>query len=217
MEPHEPRPQMENGVFSVGHSNHTLESFLALLHAANITAIADVRSSPYSKRHPQFNKEPLEGALRASGINYVYLGDLLGGRPNSRALYDAEGRADYEAIRATAAFRRGLERLLDGAARYRVAMLCGEDDPLDCHRGLMITLALGQLGVSPRHLRKDGSLETTAAMEQRLLKETNLAERIQPNLFHMPGEAEIRDVIAEAYRLMARKKAFQLQVEESDD
>jgi uncharacterized protein (DUF488 family) len=210
MEPHESRPQMENGVFSVGHSNHELDSFLALLHGAGITAIADVRSSPYSKRYPQFNKGPLENALRASGIDYVYLGDLLGGRPNSRALYDAEGRADYETIRATRAFRRGLERLLDGAARYRVAMLCGEDDPVDCHRGLMITPALGELGVSPQHLRKDGSLETTPAMERRLLKETNLEERIRPDLFHTPDEAEIRAIIAEAYRLMARKKAFQL-------
>jgi uncharacterized protein (DUF488 family) len=216
MEPHEPRPQMENGVFSVGHSNHELASFLALLHGAGITAIADVRSSPYSKRYPHFNKAPLEGALLASGIAYVYLGDLLGGRPNSRALYDAEGRADYEAIRATAAFRQGLGRLLGGAARYRVAMLCGEDDPLDCHRGLMITPALGELGVSPRHLRKDGSVETTAAMEERLLKETGLEERVQPDLFHVPNEAEVRTVMAEAYRQMAKKKAFQLQVEESE-
>jgi uncharacterized protein (DUF488 family) len=216
MEPPEPRPQMENDLFSVGHSNHELASFLALLRGAGITAVADVRSSPYSKRYSHFNKGPLEGALLASGIAYVYLGDLLGGRPNSRALYDAEGRADYEAIRATAAFRHGLERLLDGAARYRVAMLCGEDDPLDCHRGLMITPALGELGVSPRHLRKDGTLETTAAMEERLLKETNLEERVRPDLFHTPDEAEIRAIMAEAYRLMARKKAFQLQIEESD-
>jgi uncharacterized protein (DUF488 family) len=207
--------ELADRIFSVGHSNHELDSFLALLHGAGITAIADVRSSPYSKRYPQFNKGPLEAAFQASGIAYVYLGDLLGGRPNSRALYDAEGRADYEAIRATPAFRRGLERLLDGAERYRMAMLCGEDDPLDCHRGLMITPALGELGVSPRHLRKDGSLETTPAMEQRLLKEMKLEDRLQADLFHTPDEAEVREIIAEAYRLMARKKAFQLQVEES--
>src|SRR5438309_8844617 len=126
MEPQESPSQMENGIFSVGHSNHELESFLALLNGARITAIADVRSSPYSKRYPQFNKGPLEHALRADGFTYVYLGDLLGGRPNSRDLYDAEGRADYEKIRATAAFGRGLERLLRGAERYPVAMLCGE-------------------------------------------------------------------------------------------
>ena len=207
---------MENDLFSVGHSNHDWPRLLALLHGAGVTAVADVRSSPYSKRYPHFNKGPLESALLASGIGYVYLGDLLGGRPNSRALYDSEGRADYDAIRATPAFRRGLERLLEGAARYRVAMLCGEDDPLDCHRGLMITPALGELGVSPRHLRKDGTVETTAAMEQRLLKETKLDERLQADLFHTPDEAEIRAIMAEAYRQMAKKKAFQLQEEGSE-
>jgi uncharacterized protein (DUF488 family) len=207
---------MENGIFSVGHSNHEWEQFLALLRGAGITAVADVRSSPYSKRYPQFNKGPLENGLRAAGLHYVYLGDLLGGRPASLDLYTTEGRADYEKIRATAAFRRGRERLLQGGEGYRVAMLCGEDDPLDCHRGLMITPALGECGVSPLHLRKDGSLETTPAMERRLLKETKLEERLQADLFHTPGEVEIREIMTEAYRLMARKKAFQLQIEEDN-
>ena len=111
--------------------------------------------------------------------------------PASPALYDADGRADYEKIRATPAFERGVERLLLGAEQYRVAMLCGEDDPLDCHRGLMITPALVDLGVSPCHLRKDGSQETTPAMELRLLKETKLEERLEADLFHpAPDEAE---------------------------
>ena len=209
--------QMKNGLLSVGHSNHELDHFLVLLHGAGVTAIADVRSSPFSKRWPQFSKAPLEDALRMAGIAYVYLGDQLGGRPTSRALYDVEGRADYEKVRATTAFQRGLERLLLGAERYHIAMMCGEDDPLDCHRGLMITPALIEIGVSPNHLRKDGSLESTPAMEMRLLKETKLEERLEPNLFHpAPDAAEIREIMAEAYRLMAKKKAFQLQIEESD-
>jgi uncharacterized protein (DUF488 family) len=208
---------MENGIFSVGHSNHEWDHFLALLHGAGVRAVADVRSSPYSKRWPQYNKNPLEDSLWANGFVYVYLGDLLGGRPASRDLYDAEGRADYEKIRATPVFQRGVERLLLGAERYRVAMLCGEEDPLDCHRGLMITPALVGLGVSPCHLRKDGSQETTPAMELRLLKETKLEDRLEADLFHpAPDAAEVLEIMAEAYRLMARKKAFQVQIEESD-
>jgi uncharacterized protein (DUF488 family) len=210
-------PELSGRVFSVGHSNHELEPFVALLRGATVTAIADVRSSPYSKRYPQFNKGLLRDALRVHGIAYVYLGDLLGGRPAARDLYDAEGRADYEKVRATAAFRRGLERLLAEAERQRVAIMCSEDDPLDCHRGLMITPALGEIGVLPCHLRKDGSLETTAAMEKRLLKETKLEDRLEADLFHPPPDAdEMREIMAEAYRLLARKKAFQLQIEESD-
>jgi uncharacterized protein (DUF488 family) len=208
---------MENAIFSVGHSNHEWDRFLALLSGAGVSAVADVRSSPYSKRWPQYNKHPLEESLRANDLVYVYLGDLLGGRPAARDLYDVDGRADYEKIRATPAFQRGVERLLLGAEDYRVAMLCGEEDPLDCHRGLMITPALVALGVAPHHLRKDGSVETTTAMERRLLKETKLEERLLADLFQpAPDELEMRAILAEAYRLMARKKAFQLQIEESD-
>src|SRR5437868_7123062 len=99
-------------LLSVGHSNHDWPSFLDLLRGAGVTAVADVRSSPYSRRLPEYNRGALEGALRANGLAYVYLGDLLGGRPADRDLYDPEGWADYARMRQTASFRRGLDRLL---------------------------------------------------------------------------------------------------------
>jgi uncharacterized protein (DUF488 family) len=98
-------------LFSVGHSNHELAEFLGLLRGAGVTAIADVRSAPYSSRLPQFNKGVLEQALRDAGIAYVFLGHHLGGRPDDDDLHDADGRVDYEKVRATAAFREGLDRL----------------------------------------------------------------------------------------------------------
>jgi uncharacterized protein (DUF488 family) len=198
-------------LFSVGHSNHELPHFIDLLRAAGIRAVADVRSSPFSRRLYQFNRPVLEAGLSGGGIAYVYLGDLLGGRPGPRDLYDDEGRVDYERVRKTASFQEGLKRLLNGAERY-VAMLCAEADPLDCHRGLMIAPALVEQGVAPLHLRKDGSVETTVEMEARLLKETGLADALLPTLFDpVPSEAERGRVLAEAYRLMARKKAFRMQ------
>ena len=157
----------------------------------------------------QFNREPLKGALTHKRIAYVFLGDLLGGRPEDRSLYDPEGRVDYERVRETADFRRGLTRLLRGLERHTVAMLCGEDDPLDCHRGLMITPALNGVGPSPLHLRKDGSVETTEAMERRLLRETGMAPKVEIPLFGpLLTDDDRRSVLAEAYRLMARRKAF---------
>src|SRR4051794_10065082 len=170
-------------LLSVGHSNHELPAFLDLLRAAGVTAVADVRSAPYSRRLPQFNRGPLEQALRANGIAYVFLGDRLGGRPEDDTLYDPDGRVDYEQVRATAAFREGLDRLLRGAERYVVAMLCGEADPLDCHRGLMITPALLERGRAPEHLRKDGSLESTAEMEARLRAATGVGDGLFDGLF----------------------------------
>jgi uncharacterized protein (DUF488 family) len=210
---------MENArLISVGHSNHDLDRFLALLKQASVTAVADVRSSPYSRRLPHFNRGALESALRDQEIGYAFLGDLLGGRPPSPDLYDEEGRVVYERVRQTAAFRRGLEQLLHGLEEHRIAMLCSEEDPLDCHRGLMITPALIEHGIAPLHLRKDGSLETTAAMEQRLLQETRLGDQLEPDLFTSPTDADVRRLLAEAYALMGRKKGYRLQAggDESD-
>jgi uncharacterized protein (DUF488 family) len=210
---------MENApagrLFTVGHSNHPPEHFLGLLRAQGITAVADVRSSPYSRRQPHFSRPQLEGALRREGIAYVFLGDLLGGRPADRSLYDPEGWADYEKVRATRDFARGLDRLGRGLGRYTIALVCGEKDPLDCHRGLMIAPALVERGLSPVHLRGDGTVETTHELEARLLAETGLSALVDGLFQH--GDAWRREVLARAYREMNRKKAFRLAREEDGD
>jgi uncharacterized protein (DUF488 family) len=193
---------METRLFTVGHSNLDLGEFVALLAGAGVTAVADVRSSPYSRRLPQFNRQVLEAHLRHGGLAYVFLGDELGGRPDDPSLYHAEGWADYERVRATPGFRRGLDRLLQGAETYRVAMLCAEEDPLDCHRGLMITPALKERGAAPLHIRRGGVVETTARFEQRLQDATGLG-------------AMFPETLAEAYRVMNRKRAFRR--EEGED
>jgi uncharacterized protein (DUF488 family) len=188
-------------LFTVGHSNHDPEALLELLHGAGITAIADVRSSPYSRRLPQFNRPTLEAFLRHHGIAYVFLGDLLGGRPVAAELYHPDGWADYERVRETAAFQLGIERVVRGLETYTIALMCGEEDPLDCHRSLMIAPALKEMGLPPRHIRKGGRVETTAQFEQRLQEETGLGSLFPESL-------------AEAYRVMNRKKAYRRAMED---
>src|SRR5437867_2713855 len=102
-----PGPGSPTGVrlFTVGHSNHDLPRLVQLLQGAGVTAVADVRSSPCSQRFPQFNQSALARGVRGHGLAYAFLGDHLGGRPRDAALYDAEGRVDYEKVRQTAAFR----------------------------------------------------------------------------------------------------------------
>ncbi len=202
-------PATAQRLLSVGHSHHDLDAFLALLRAAGVTAVADVRSSPFSRRLPQFNRPHLTAALDQGGIAYVFLGDYLGGRPEPDELYDAEGRVDYERVRATEVFREGLDRLVHGTDRFVVAMLCGEEDPLDCHRGLMITPALVERGILPGHLRGDGRVESTEEMERRLLTETRVGEGEIGGLFDaLLTPEDRRALLAEAYRRMAHKKAF---------
>jgi len=198
-------------LFTVGHSHHEIGRLLALLRAAGATAVADVRSQPYSQRHPQFNRPELEDALRQGGLGYLFFGDTLGGRPRQRRVYDGDGRVDYERVRATAVFRRGLDLLCRAAEEDTVALLCAEEDPLDCHRGLMIAPALVERGLAPDHLRGDGSVETTARMEDRLLAETGVGDGVLDGLFAATVTAAERGrLLAEAYRAMGRRKAFRL-------
>jgi hypothetical protein len=202
-------------LFSVGHSNHDWPTFVALLRRVGIAALADVRSSPYSRWLPHFNKGALENGLREQGIAYVFLGDLLGGRPGSRTLYDDEGCLDFERVRATAEFQRGLEQLTRHPLGSPLAFLCSEEDPLDCHRGLMIAPALGALGFSPNHLRKDGSIETNEQMEKRLLRETGVGIGLLDGLFAaMLTDEDRRALVAEAYRRRGRRKAYRLREDE---
>jgi uncharacterized protein (DUF488 family) len=197
-------------LFSIGHSNHDLAEFLRLLRLNGVSALADVRSAPYSPRHPQFNREELRRTLRDNDIHYVFLGDQLGGRPAPRDLYDNEGRVDYEKVRATDFFRDGIDRLVNGMDGNSIVLMCGEADPLDCHRGLMITPALVERGLAPGHIRKDGSVESTPEMERRLLAATRLESGMFDGLFAECAREERRRLLAAAYREMARKKAFRL-------
>src|SRR5438046_2599566 len=143
---------LQKGVCSIGYSVHEVGHFVRLLRQAGVTVLADVRTHPSSRFMPAYNRPDLEAALRAAGIAYVFLGDDLGGRPRPAELYDPSGRVNYLRVRAEPFFRRGLERLCQQAEVDRVAMMCGEEDARDCHRGLVITPAVWERGVAPLHL-----------------------------------------------------------------
>jgi uncharacterized protein (DUF488 family) len=201
----------ETRLYSIGHSNHTLARLVQLLQNGGVTAVADVRSQPYSQRQPHFNRPELERELQRVEIAYGFLGRQLGGRPGQPELYDAQGRVNYERVRATPVFQQGLVELCRALEQFTVAMLCSEEDPLDCHRGLMIAPALVQRGIKPFHLRGDGSIESTAEFEERLLRETGVGTGILDGLFStMISNEEREDLLAEAYRRQAQRKAFQV-------
>ena len=204
-------------IFTIGHSNHSLDAFVDLLKRHGINAVADVRSQPFSRRLPHFNREALEPALRQHGIVYVFLGDQLGGRPGQPSLYDADGRVDYERVRQQEFFRRGLERLEKARQKYTVALMCSEENPLACHRGLMIAPALAEQGILSAHVRGDGTLESLAQMEKRLLDETGVDGGFLDGLFAATfTDADRRALLGDAYRMMARKKSFRLKPAEEE-
>ena len=165
----EPRAQ----VLTVGHSNHTLDVFLALLRQHGVTAVADVRSAPYSRFAPQFNRDCLEGNLRTNGITYVFLGRELGARSEDPSCYE-NGRVQYERLAQTDIFRSGIERVVRGTLEYRIALMCAEKDPLNCHRCILVAPALDARDVDVQHILPDGRLESHRDAMERLLDVTGM-------------------------------------------
>jgi len=146
-------------IFTVGHSNHSLEVFIGLLKSHKIEVLVDVRSKPFSRFSPQFNKEGFERAVRASGIKYLFLGKELGGRPESSEFYDNQGFVLYSRIAESPLFLEGIDRLIRGIKTYRVAVMCGEENPVNCHRRLLVGRVLLKRGVNVRHIRGDGTVQ----------------------------------------------------------
>ena len=153
--------------YTLGHSNHALETFLDLLHRHQIEVVIDTRSSPFSRYAPHFNRDALKAALQDAGLKYGFYGRELGGRPENQDFYDAEGRADYAQLAASELFQTGLARLVTGAAKYRTALLCSEENPSICHRRLLIARVLFESGHSITHIRGDGRLEAERDLRER--------------------------------------------------
>ncbi|MFI5608580.1 DUF488 family protein [Amycolatopsis sp. NPDC051903] len=161
-------PMTPDALFTVGHSTHELPAFLALLGQHRVTAIADVRSVPHSRFAPQFNRDALERGLRKVGIKYVHLGKELGARTDDAGCY-VDGKVQYRRLARTALFSRGIERLVKGVQSERIAVLCTESEPLDCHRTILVSRILAERSVSVSHVHRDGRLETHDAAMERLM------------------------------------------------
>jgi uncharacterized protein (DUF488 family) len=145
-------------IWTVGHSNHPFERLTELLRIEAIEAIADVRSYPYSRIAPQFNREHLALALPELGVSYVFLGEQLGGRPAFDEDYDEDGHARYDRMAERPAFKQAVEWLCRGAGRRRIALLCSEGRPEECHRRLLVGKVLTNEGAQLRHILPDGSI-----------------------------------------------------------
>lgn len=191
---------MQEAVFTIGHSTHPQDRFIALLHQHGITALCDVRSKPYSRVNPQFNRDELKQSLYASGIVYVFLGKELGARSEDPACY-VQGRVQYDRLAHTELFQYGLERVQDGMKKYRLALMCAEKEPLECHRTILVARYLTVLGLDVRHIHADGRLESHADALSRLARMLNLPEH---DMFRSREE-----LLEDAYRRQEKRIAYE--------
>lgn len=188
-------------IYTIGHSTHTIDEFIKLLKSRQINAIADVRSTPYSRYQPQYNRESLAKSLEEAGIVYGFLGDSLGGRSKNQEDYE-DGRVVYSRLKKNWYFQNGLERAIEGAKKFKFALMCSEKEPIDCHRTLLVGQTLFEMGEEIIHILGDGKLENHADAIQRLLK---LHKLDKPDLFRSDVE-----ILEEALLKQEHKVAFVL-------
>lgn len=196
-------------IYTIGHSNHRIKDFINLLKKHGITAVADVRSSPFSKYNPQFNRDAFADALKREGIAYVFIGEELGARPKDPDCYN-NGSANFEKMAERPIFKQGIERLLKGMEKYRIVMLCAEKEPLDCHRTILVCRYLRKFGFPIKHILADGSVEDNQVTEHRLIKMLGL----EPVLFDTT--CTDADCIEKAYNQQAREIAYKRKSEEEN-
>jgi uncharacterized protein (DUF488 family) len=188
-----------NELYTIGHSTHAIDTFISLLEMHRITAVCDVRSSPYSRYNPQFNRETVQKELKRHGIAYVFLGKELGPRSDDPGCYE-DGKVQYDRLSRTALFQEGLKRVWQGMASYRIALMCSEKDPATCHRTILVCRHLRNKDTRIRHILEDGSLEENDVTIRRLMDLLKLPES---DLFTSPEE-----MVERAYNMQGARIAY---------
>ena len=169
-------------LYTIGHSNHSLEKFVRLLEDNSITTLVDVRTVPYSRYNPHFNRENLEFLLLQREMQYVYAGKYLGGRPSDPTCYKSrvlpeEGadylhEVDYPEVMKRDWFVQGIERLLEMADEHTTVIMCSEENPAECHRHHLIAqyLLASHPTVDVQHIRGDGTVFGARSIRESLSK-----------------------------------------------
>ncbi len=186
-------------LYTIGHSTHTIERFIELLSMHSIDAVCDVRSSPHSRFNPQYNRKALQQELMIHGIEYVYIGKELGPRSKDSSCY-VNGKVQYDRLAKTEIFREGIERLKNVMAVKRVALMCGEKDPIMCHRMILVCRYLHNTEFEIKHIMADGSEEDNYESEKRLMEFLKIPEQ---TLFDSD-----EDMINRAYSIQGERIAY---------
>lgn len=193
-------------LYTIGHSRHDIDYFINLLKKHKINCLIDVRSSPYSRIAPQFNKETLAGSLKVNNIIYLHFEKEFGARKTDTSLIDLENKVDYSRVRETEEFKEGVKRVFEGLEKgYNIALMCSEANPFDCHRFVMIAYHFVREGVKVNHILKDGNTIDNNELEKELLKKYSKVLPVN-DLFTNNITEKLR--LELAYRLRNRDIAF---------
>lgn len=197
---------MIHSIYTIGHSTHSIEKLIHLLSSQFVSTIVDVRSTPYSRYNPQFNRESLISKLNRAGISYVFMGSELGARTEDISCY-VDGKVQYSLLAQSGPFQKGLSQITERAKGQKIALMCAESDPLTCHRSILICRRLADYGMEIKHILSNGQVESHEEALSRLLLELNLGEA---DLFKTRNQ-----LIEEAYEKRGQQIAFVSREKES--
>lgn len=189
-------------LYTIGYSNHDIDYFVSLLKMHEIQAIADVRSYPYSSHNPDFSFDKIKYYLKINDMNYVFLGKELGARRSEIECYK-ENKVDYKLVQRTKLYNIGIERILTGVSKMNIALMCAEQDPISCHRAILITRSVDKSGVDIRHILPSGEIESQKELDERLLTHYKNLKNNR-DLFLKDSE-----ILAHAYELRGEEIAYE--------
>lgn len=187
-------------LFTIGHSKYSMNYFIGLLNKYRIDYLLDVRSIPYSKYAEQYNKENISKELNSVNIQYSFMGKCFGARPQNIELYSDEGYLDFERVRESQDFNKGIENVILGLNRgHRIALMCTEKEPIDCHRAILVARTFEMRMIYAKHILSNGKILTQQQLDEQLLQKY-FPDRRQLSLFTYEKQLSEEEYLTEAYK-----------------
>mgnify|MGYP000989922132 FL=1 len=199
-------------IYTLGHSNYPFDKFIEILKKYDINCVVDIRSTPYSKYNTQYNKEFLHETLKNLGYTYIYMADEFGAKRKTKVSYNDEGYADFDKVILEDEFKRGIERLKVGCAKnYKIVLLGAMQEPIRCHRAILLGKELIKAGFDVKHIMHEGDLKVQSELEEQLL-EKYFEYRNQLTIDSLLGNAISReDMIKEGYKLANKEIGYRIE------
>ncbi|MDR3223324.1 MAG: DUF488 domain-containing protein [Methanobrevibacter sp.] len=193
-----------NTIFSIGHSAHDINVFIKLLKKNKINKILDVRSVPFSKHTPQFNRESIKSKLKNEDIEYKFMGDVFGARQKDESLYSPEGFLDFDKVRETNKFKDAVDNIIINEINKgkSISLMCSEKNPIDCHRTILVGRAFDNKKVKVEHILTDGTTISQKEIEEKLLEYYDFPNKKQKSIYDWENSqnSQETDYINKAYK-----------------
>ena len=199
-------------IYTIGHSNYTVERLIDMLKHYNINCVVDIRGTPYSKYNIQFDKETIRYTLTKAGFIYIYMAKELAAKRINKQSSNEEGYSDFEKVVKEKEFLEGIERLKNGCNKgYKIALLGAMQEPIRCHRSILVGRALRENGFNVKHILDNYSIASQEDIEQMLL-DKYFSNRAQMTIDDLIGNSLNREeMIEEGYRLANKEIGYRIE------